>query len=137
MSLYNMMNGANPAAGWLLDALSLEPASIGRFRDIWTDGELKTITILTRTGGGNREYHESDNAMLQAHPQYLSDEDDDFDCTYAKFHFTFPEEKRKEFIAEIERATDKEKVLAIITKDNRKKWDEVFAVLSKENNQCQ
>lgn len=103
MSLYNMMFGTNPLAGVALEALQLSPDDIPRFRDAYFDAEENHLVIYTRTGGGNREYYGGpdgyDNADyegpfnedLEAHPNYLRDEDDDFDSTYAYFYFSIPE----------------------------------------------
>lgn len=90
MSLYNMMFGVNNRADTLLACLGLTKQDVPRFRDCFVDnGE---IIIHTRTGGGNRDDYEEENSALQANANYLYDEDDDFDCTYANFHFSFPEE---------------------------------------------
>lgn len=113
MSLYNMMFGMNPIAPVLLAALRLQPQDVGRFRDAYIDGNL--IVVHTRNGGGNRECYCADypvgdiavewkgethrqgclsvtNDKLAEHPQYVRDADDDFDCTYADFYFSFPPE---------------------------------------------
>lgn len=103
MSLYNMMFGNNPLAGLTLQALQLSPNDIPRFRDAYFDAEENHLVIYTRTGGGNREYYGAPggydnedytgpfNEDLEAHPNYLRDEDDDFDSTYAYFYFSIPE----------------------------------------------
>lgn len=113
MSLYNMLFGLNEAAPVLLAVLNLTPSAVGRFRDAYLDGDM--IVVHTRNGGGNRECYCRDyardedtptvewegethrehclpyiNDCLARHPQYLRDEDDDFDCTYADFFFSFP-----------------------------------------------
>ena len=31
---------------------------------------------------------------ISKHPNFIRDEDDDFDCTYCTFYFTFPERYR-------------------------------------------
>lgn len=63
-----------------------------------TTGEY-IVAVSTRQGGGNRECwcddydnHEEyclskNNDELTSHPNYLSDEDDDFDSTYATFYY--------------------------------------------------
>lgn len=103
MSLYNMMFGYNPLAGVTLSALNLTPNDIPRFRDAYFDAEEDRLVIYTRTGGGNREYYGAPdgydnedyegpfNEDLENHSDYLFDEDDDFDCTYAYFYFRVPE----------------------------------------------
>lgn len=58
------------------------------------------VSVSTRQGGGNREcwcddYENHDSGCLEknneelvAHPNYLSDEDDDYDSTYANFYYS-------------------------------------------------
>lgn len=89
--LYNMVYGVNKLAGPLLAALDIDHHDVPRFRDCFlhVDG---TIVIYTRTGGGNREEYQSQNDAMKLHKYYLRDEDDRYDCTYALFHFTIPEE---------------------------------------------
>lgn len=139
MGLYNVLFGTNPVAPVLLACLNLKASDVPRFRDCYIDGEH--IVIHTRTGGGNREYYDSLdsckgnypeyfsgendpcgpwNSDLQAHPLYLFDKDDDFDRTYADFHFKFPDEYRAE--------------LEAISKNNTElkpseKWQKLFADL--------
>lgn len=99
MSLYNMIHGTNPLAPVLLKMLDTHPNSIPRFRDCYFDGEH--IVIYTRTGGGNRDFYDEPNddnkegpwnSDLRAMAGFVRDEDDDFDCTYASFYFTVPEQ---------------------------------------------
>ena len=103
MSLYNMMFGNSPLAGITLGALNLTPNDVPRFRDAYFEADEDRLVIYTRTGGGNREYYGAPdgydneeyegpfNLDLEAHPNYLFDEDDDFDSTYAYFYFSIPE----------------------------------------------
>lgn len=93
MSLYNMLFGMNSDTETILAALSLTRSDIERFRDCWADDVNDRIVILTRTGGGNREYYP--NAALVQHPLYLSDKDDDFDPTYAYYYFSLPETREE------------------------------------------
>ena len=90
MSLYNIMFGKNPNTKDILSVLGLEEGFIERFRDCWVDEEENEICILTRTGGWNRE--DFPNTILTSNKYYLYDEDDDFDNTYATYHFSIPEE---------------------------------------------
>lgn len=114
MSLYNMLFGVNPMAGILMQAIDLERGQVPRFRDCYldeTDSESR-IAVHTRTGGGNRPFYENLeecrsnypeyfggdddpsgpwNDDLRASPYYLTDEDDDFDATYATFYFRVPD----------------------------------------------
>ena len=92
--MYNMIFGRNPNGPAILRTLDLTPEDCGRFRDCFVaNGE---IAVYTRNGGGNREYQEEAIELLQEHPNYLRDEDDDFDYTYATFYFSLPNEWREE-----------------------------------------
>jgi hypothetical protein len=95
--LYNMMFGVNRLAGPLLAALNISHRNVPRFRDCFlhVDG---TIVIYTRTGGGNRAEYEKENQMMRGHSNYLSDEDDALDSTYALFHFSAPTQEIKDAI---------------------------------------
>lgn len=69
------------------------------------------VVLNTRQGGGNRECWCNDeenhdpgclylnNEELESHPDYVGDEDDDFDSTYASFYFDngITEDKAKAF----------------------------------------
>jgi hypothetical protein len=89
MSLYNLLHGENVYANLLLAMLGMTKADVPRYRDCYWNGQ--EICIYTRTGGGNREAYEKENAVLCGKAGYLRDEDDDFDCTYATFFFCVPE----------------------------------------------
>lgn len=73
------------------------------------DSDALVLRVHTRNGGGNREcWHDGEesaagctgcaNVQLQQHPWYLSDEDNEFDCTYADFLFRVPAEHRGAFV---------------------------------------
>lgn len=88
MSLYNLLFGVNSNSDVLLAILGLKKSDVERFRDCgFEDGG---IFIYTRTGGGNREDYP--NEGLTSSPYYLGDEDDEYDKTYATYHFKFPDE---------------------------------------------
>lgn len=91
MSLYNALFGRNPFTAALLAIVDLPLSQIPRFRDVSVSEDRKHVVVMTRTGGGNREEHESDNNLLAIHPRYVSDRDDEFDSTYAYFWFSIPE----------------------------------------------
>lgn len=120
MSLYNALFGRNPLSPLLMAMVGVEPDEVPRFRDAFlfdrTPEELG-VAIYTRTGGGNRQCYCRDpwhrdqeeidalpvgdhfdgcypamNRALSLKPTYLSDEDDDFDCTYATFYFRIPKQ---------------------------------------------
>lgn len=88
MSMYNMLFGFNQLSELFLTILELDPNEIPRFRDAYWDGDK--IVIYTRTGGGNRDDYEGGNGWLASLPYYISDEDDDYDNTYAKFYYSLP-----------------------------------------------
>jgi len=105
MGMYNMIFGVNPASDFLLALVDLTKAEVGRFRDCFVTADGKEIAVYTRNGGGNREHYDNDEEAgpgcgctgciityrLPAHPYYLRDADDDFDCTYATVYFKVPE----------------------------------------------
>lgn len=141
MSLYNALFGYNKFAGLLLEMLGVTTITIPRFRDCYLSEDGDEIIIHTRTGGGNREYYESEescqqhypelfkgdeepsgpwNEDLRAIPGYKYDRDDTFDATYANFHYAIPEAFR-EHVALL---ADKGAI------DNpAKKWQELFVKL--------
>jgi hypothetical protein len=145
MSLYNMLFGVNSAATVLLATLGLTLNDVPRFRDCYIDGEH--IVIHTRTGGGNRDYYGSEedcranypeyfdgkedpagpwNSTLTENAYYLYDEDDDFDSTYANFHFKFPEELAVDLKALAERSE---------THKPSEKWLALFKAMESSNAQ--
>lgn len=94
MSLYQMMNGVNPATFFILPMLDKHPDDYPRFRDCFVNGT--NIQVYTRTGGGNREaYFEANEGMKTEH--YLLDFDDQNDSTYAYFEFKVPDQWKADF----------------------------------------
>lgn len=113
MSIYNAIFGVNSLAGMVMAALNTSHEAVPRFRDAYFDAENFHLVIHTRTGGGNREFYESVEACRRNYPEYfgegrtepsgpwnsdlrklpgfLFDLDDDFDCTYADWHYAVPE----------------------------------------------
>jgi len=91
---YNMLFGWNPACVLLAPMLTDENPQqfFPRFRDCYLSDDKDHIEIFTRVGGGNREAYADEIEDLRLMPTYVSDEDDDFDCTYATFTFGVPEE---------------------------------------------
>lgn len=134
MSMYNLLFGQNPMSDIILVTLGLTRSDCGRFRDTFvSEGK---IAVYTRLGGGNREcYCESEEEharggcygpvieRLQAHPRYLYDKDDDFDCTYATFWFSFPDE-----YSDLLQLLDRNSLLQLLDKnslfDPDKRWEE-------------
>lgn len=94
MSLYNMINGFNPACLIVMPMLGRKQEEYPRFRDCFIeDGK---IAIYTRVGGGNRgcEYGEEE---LYKDPNFVSTYDDEFDSTYATYLFNVPEKWKADF----------------------------------------
>lgn len=94
MSLYNMINGVNPATFFILPVFGKHPDAYPRFRDCGIsekDGR-DIIQILTRTGGGNREGYQAENEELKSMTGYIEDQDADWDETYAVWSYEVPEE---------------------------------------------
>jgi hypothetical protein len=100
MSMYNMVFGVSPAAPLLMAALNLKAADVGRFRDCYLT-DAGEIAVYTRNGGGNRDDYQDVFDALEKHPQYLRDEDDDFDCTYATIYFSVPDTLDRDALAAI------------------------------------
>jgi hypothetical protein len=118
MSLYNLVNGANPATFFILPMLGKHPDEYPRFRDCFagitdnSDSEkdqfgipLKVnditqhyITIYTRTGGGNRNDYQDQNNEMANMPEYVKDYDDNFDSTFAYWIFKVPEKYITDYI---------------------------------------
>jgi hypothetical protein len=108
-NLYNMMHGYEPTAGFVLQALNVNPDAIPRFRDAYVTyrdkppeaGEkagVMIMVILTRTGGPNRPDYEVENASLRLLPGFIDDVDDEFDSTFALFRYTLPDQWRPQLV---------------------------------------
>ena len=118
MSLYNALFGENPNSDLLLFTLGLSREDCGRYRDCYLDNDK--IVIYTRNGGGNRDEYYYIFEELSEHPNYISDEDDYFDCTYARIYFSFPER----FKAELTELASEEP-----TQDPKVMWDSLLEAL--------
>lgn len=95
MSLYNMVNGFNPACVLIMPMLGRKQDEYPRFRDCFVTEE-NNIAIYTRVGGGNRGcgYGEEE---LYKDENFLTTYDDDFDPTYATYEFKVPEKWKSDF----------------------------------------
>ena len=92
MSLYNMVFGFNPACVLFLPMIGKSRDDFPRFRDAFSgDADQRTIRVMTRTGGGNREFHEDENDAITKFDGYVKDWDDDFDSTFAYWEIAVPE----------------------------------------------
>ncbi len=102
MSLYNMINGVNPCAFFVLPMLGKHPDEYPRFRSCFiADPEHPEynnhIHVYTRTGGGNREGYEAENDAMRAMPTFVTDFDDSYDSTFASWVFSVPEQWKADF----------------------------------------
>lgn len=106
MSFYNMMNGVNRAAFFMLPCLGKHPDEYPRFRDCFLEDGAESmqptkLKLLLRVGGGNREDYSEEIEALRSDKQYMSDRDgslsEGVDGTYAWFIMKIPEE----FLADI------------------------------------
>lgn len=96
MSLYNMVNGFNPACILLMPMLGRKQDEYPRFRDCFLSDDKKRIVIFTRVGGGNREqgYNEEE---LYKDPNFVTTYDDSYDSTYGYYEFNPPERWKEDF----------------------------------------
>lgn len=138
MSLYNLVNGVNPAAFFFLPLIGEghHPDEFPRFRDCFLEqNETPEIVILTRTGGNNRDDYEEENEWIRSLSGFIADEDDDFDSTYARWRFAVPEQWQTDFtfmtemsIGEGAKQTSPEyrALLRRVYPKLSEKWDELF-----------
>jgi len=102
MSFYGMFFGKDKHADELYKMLNLDNYSVGRYRDtFWgkdEDSSKVAIILRTRNGGGNREGYQDCFDDLKTHPNYLKDEDCNWDCTYADIYFSVPKEHKERMI---------------------------------------
>jgi len=100
MSLYNSIFGTNNLAPVLLKILGIDQGNgeytSGRFRDIYLNEDGTKIILYTRNGGGNREHYQYVFDSLSKHPNYITNYDDGFDCTYAYLDFSVPDEYKED-----------------------------------------
>lgn len=94
MSLYNMLFGRNGQTPLLLAVIGLRESDIERFRDVSAEGDGSEITVLTRTGGGNRD--DFPNEIMRHRPEWLRTQDDSFDPTYCTDDFRVPDEWQRD-----------------------------------------
>lgn len=114
--MYNVMFGVNPLGPLILATLGLEPTQVGRYRDAFVSNGR--IAVLTRNGGGNRDDHHEVFEFLRAHPLYITDEDEEYDTTYATVWFAIPEQYAEDL-----------KKVDIGELNMRKRWEDALAKL--------
>lgn len=95
-SMYNMINGVNPATFLILPMLGKNPNEYPRFRDckVYSDGQ---IVVLTRTGGFNRVDYAEENQIMETMATFINSVDASDDNTYAFWVFEVPEEWKTDF----------------------------------------
>jgi hypothetical protein len=141
--MYNLLFGENSHSEFLLKILGFNQSDIPRYRDCFLQDNA--IVIYTRTGGGNRDFYENEetcrscypedfeeenppsgpwNDDLRKNPNFISDCDEDFDCTYANFYFKFPEEFRDDLEALANKTTNY---------TPSQKWKMLFEAMEKKN----
>ena len=96
MSLYNMVNGFNPACFFFMPMLGRTQQEYPRFRDCFLTDDGERIAIYTRVGGGNRNCGYGEEALYED-PNFVRTYDDEFDCTYATYEFNVPEKWKADF----------------------------------------
>lgn len=94
MSLYNMINGVNPATFVILPMLGKHPDEYPRFRDCFVNDGM--IEVYTRVGGNNRDCGFGEEELYK-HPNFVKTYDDDFDNTYGTYVFSVPDEWKDDF----------------------------------------
>lgn len=95
MSLYNMINGFNPACIFIMPMLGRRQEEYPRFRDCFVTEE-NNIAIYTRVGGGNRDCGFGEEELYEDE-NFLTTYDDEFDCTYATYEFKVPDKWKNDF----------------------------------------
>lgn len=98
MSLYHLLHGkpSDELFEKLILWCGLQDIIIPRFRDISVSDTEPVVTILTRTGGGNREDYKGSNVAMTKFDSFIDECDCSWDRTYAEFHYNI----KKEYIEE-------------------------------------
>lgn len=95
MSLYNMINGYNPACLLILPMLGRKQEDYPRFRDCYVTDE-NNIAIYTKVGGENRNCGFGEE-VLYDDENFIKTYDDEFDETYATYEFKVPDRWKNDF----------------------------------------
>ena len=101
MSLYNAINGVNPATFFILPMLGYHPDYYPRFRDCFLSNNAQFIEVYTRVGGNNRNCGFGEE-KLYSHPNFVRTYDDDDDSTYGWYVFSIPEKWKSDLDAIVE-----------------------------------
>lgn len=97
MSFYNLLFGRNPQSDILLAVIGLRSVDVERLRDVHASDDGSTISVYTRTGGGNRDGYP--NLAMRKRPEWSGSIDDDYDSTYCTDIFTVPVQWRADVAA--------------------------------------
>jgi hypothetical protein len=124
----------NPMAAQLLVAVGIDPRSIPRPRDVWTNAEMTEVTVFTRTGGGNRDAYREQNDAMANLPGYLRDVDWTLDATYAEFVFAMPAAEAEKLRTDFAEAFDNDEnrialIMEIITMTADSKFERAMKAL--------
>lgn len=95
MSLYNMLNGYNPACFFILPMLGRKREDYPRFRNCYVTDE-NNIAIFTRVGGNNRNCGFGEE-ILYNDENFIKTYDDDFDSTFGIYEFKVPDKWKNDF----------------------------------------
>ena len=95
MSLYNMIDGYNPACLLILPMLGRKQEDYPRFRDCYVTDE-NNIAIYTKVGGENRNCGFGEEALYDDE-NFIKTYDDEFDKTYATYEFKVPDRWKNDF----------------------------------------
>ena len=96
MSLYNMVNGFNPACVFLMPMLGRKQDEYPRFRDCFVSEDKEHILIYTRVGGPNRNSGYGEEKLYED-PNFVKTYDDEDDNTYGNYEFNVPEKWKNDF----------------------------------------
>lgn len=96
MSLYNMVNGFNPACLFFMPMLGRKQDEYPRFRDCFLSDDEKRIVIYTRVGGYNRGIGLGEEKLYED-PNFVKTYDDSTDDTYGYYEFNVPEKWKEDF----------------------------------------
>lgn len=96
MSLYNAINGFNPACIVLMPMLGRKQEEYPRFRDCFLSDDSQRIVIFTRVGGNNRGEGYGEEKLYDD-PNFVTTYNDDFDTTYGYYEFNPPEKWKADF----------------------------------------
>jgi len=96
MSMYNIVNGFNPACVVLMPMLGRKQDEYPRFRDCFLSEDKERIVIYTRVGGNNRNSGFGEETLYED-PNFVKTYDDEYDSTYGFYEFNVPDRWKDDF----------------------------------------